>query len=254
MHYTHVVGVLGAPDAGKTAALVSLYLLLANSKLGEFAFSDSTSLMDFDRLSRGARKWTLGAMPEQMTGHTELGDGRGPGFLHLRVRRRHGVYRKHDILLPDLPGEWTKQLIDKNVTSRLAFLRRADAFWVFVDGRRLADVSTCNSAIHRTSLLFDRIRQFIDPTAAPPIFLVITRSDSYGELPPGALERLRAGAADLGLTFEAVEIASFSNSTSVPAGAGLDRLLGQTLSPRAQPIPPAMPRLRNTRHVLRYQA
>src|SRR5260221_5483273 len=36
--YAHMIGILGTPDAGKTAALVSLYLLLAKAKLKDFTF------------------------------------------------------------------------------------------------------------------------------------------------------------------------------------------------------------------------
>src|SRR5437870_1275633 len=42
-HIFRMVGLLGAPDAGKTAILVSLYLLLSRGKLDGFVFADSMS-------------------------------------------------------------------------------------------------------------------------------------------------------------------------------------------------------------------
>jgi hypothetical protein len=126
-----LVGVLGAPDAGKTAILVSLYLLLSRGKLEGFTFSDSMSLLAFDEISRGARRWNGGAPPEQMTNHTEPPDHRTAGFLHLRLRDRESGVR-HDVLLPDLPGEWSTSLIDSNRVDRLDFLKAADVIWVTV--------------------------------------------------------------------------------------------------------------------------
>src|SRR5206468_4014081 len=110
-------------DAGKTAALVSLYLLVSRDKLGGRHFADSRSLMGFDQISHGARRWNEGALPDQLTVHTELGDDRSAGFLHLRLRSDDG--ETVDILLPDLPGEWTAALIDSNRVDRLEFLKTA---------------------------------------------------------------------------------------------------------------------------------
>lgn len=66
---TTLVGVLGCPDSGKTAALVSLYLLLAHNRLEGFRFANSLTVMALDEISRGARRWSEGARPDQMTVH-----------------------------------------------------------------------------------------------------------------------------------------------------------------------------------------
>ena len=55
--YVRLVAILGEPAAGKTACLVSLYLLLARGRLEGFAFADSTTLRGFEEISRGARRW-----------------------------------------------------------------------------------------------------------------------------------------------------------------------------------------------------
>jgi hypothetical protein len=249
--YTHLIGILGSPDAGKTAALVSLYLLLANAKLDGFTFADSDSLMALDALSRGARKWNEGVMPEQMTGHTELGDDRRPGFLHLRLRRRKGDRRTHDLLLPDLPGEWTRQLIDKNEHPRLSFLKRADAFWLVVNGHRLVDPESRNLAVHRVSLLIDRIRQFMTSAPPPRVFLVLTRRDSYDVHPTGAVERVASEARRFAVPLEIAEVASFSDNEQFPPGAGLNELLERTLAPQLHPC--SVDESPGTRQMFRYR-
>jgi hypothetical protein len=106
-----LAGILGSPKAGKTALLVSLYLLAANGKLEGYKIADSETMRGIDDISRGARRWNQGQVPEEMTIHTELADERTPGFLHLRLRRLNDG-KMLDLLLPDLPGEWSDSLID----------------------------------------------------------------------------------------------------------------------------------------------
>ncbi|RYZ88753.1 MAG: hypothetical protein EOP06_10410, partial [Proteobacteria bacterium] len=84
--YVTIVGILGDPESGKTACLASLYLLVSTAMLEGWSFADSRSLMAFEEIARGARRWNEGQPPEQMTMHTEMADERQPGFLHLRLR------------------------------------------------------------------------------------------------------------------------------------------------------------------------
>jgi hypothetical protein len=134
--YVTVVGILGDPGSGKTACLTSLYLLVSNAVLEGWSCVDSRSLMAFEEIARGARRWNEGQLPEQMTVHTEMADDRRTGFLHLRLRRASDG-RRVDLALPDLPGEWTKTLIRSSRSDRLDFLRSADAIRLVVDGRTL---------------------------------------------------------------------------------------------------------------------
>lgn len=117
--YCNIIGILGAPDAGKTACLVSFYLLLAHGRLSGFDFRDSKTAMAFEEICRGARRWDVANYPEQLTLHTEITDERTAGFLHLRLKAETG--KIVDFLLPDLPGEWSTSLIDSNRTDRLNF-------------------------------------------------------------------------------------------------------------------------------------
>ena len=84
---TTMVGILGLPDSGKTACLVSAYLLLAKGAFEGYEYADSASLMAFEQISRGSRHWSKGDEPGQLTIHTEMADDRQAGFLHFRLRR-----------------------------------------------------------------------------------------------------------------------------------------------------------------------
>ena len=224
--YCRIIGLLGAPNSGKTSCLVSLYLLLAHSNVGDFTFADSKSLTALDELSRGARSWD-GGMPEQMTGHTEKGDGRSPGLLHFKLVRQSDCARLH-LFIPDLPGEWSTDLINNNRTDRLRFLRAADAIWVMVDGRTLREKGQRLGAIHRASVLIDRIAALCVPDI-PAVRLVVTRLD-LGKPLDNTLQELHRHAAQHGIDLSVNNIASFSKTAGIVAGAGIADLIAQTVA------------------------
>ena len=226
--YCRIIGLLGAPDSGKTACLVSLYLLLAHNSVDDFTFADSKSLMALDELSRGARIWH-GAMPEQMTAHTELRDDRSPGFLHFKLNRKSDRTRLH-LLIPDLPGEWSTDLIDNNRTDRVKFLRVADAIWVMVNGQTLIEKVQRLGAIHRTNLLINRIATLFSPDV-PTVRLVVTHSD-LGKPDEESLQELRENAAQNCIDLSISHIASFSKTDGITAGEGISDLIAQTVAGR----------------------
>jgi hypothetical protein len=219
-----LIGILGAPDAGKTAILVSLYLLLSTNKLSGFKFADSMSLFGLDETSRGARQWNKGQPPDQMTSHTELLDHRTPGFLHLRLRDKTSGARQ-DLLLPDLPGEWSTSLIDSNRVDRLEFLKSADVIWITIDGRQL--IETAQYVIHRTVLLFERLARFLGP-GVPPLLVVISHKD-FGEPSKLSLDTLKAEAVRLKLSINIVQVASFSQNPQIEPGTGIAELIDISL-------------------------
>lgn len=223
--YVHLVGILGEPNAGKTACLASLYLLMARDKLQDFNFRDSRTLMAFEEISRGARCWNEGQLPEQLTVHTELADDRTAGFLHIRgeaVPHRAVV----DLLLPDLPGEWTSALIDNHRVDRLEFLRRADAVWLMVNGAELTARQTRQVTLHRSRLLIQRLAGFLK--APPPVILVVTRRDEcVGD--ETSITDLCAEGQDHGLNMSVVQIASVSANNEVEPGHGIPDLIRSTI-------------------------
>lgn len=217
--YCHLVGILGLPGSGKTAALVSTYLLLGKGKLKGFEFLDSKSLRALDEIAHGAREWKQGQPFEQITAHTELADDRTPGFMHLRLRRERDQ-RAIDLLLPDLPGEWSTALIDTERTDRLDFLQGADALWIVIDGDELK--GRRNLIVHRTELLLARLAAFL--TRRPPVFFVITRRD-YGAPEQEAVDALTKEAAKFGFSATISAIASFKTGSESKPGFGIAELI-----------------------------
>lgn len=232
--YCHTVGILGAPDSGKTALLASLYLLLAHDRLAGYAFADSKTLMGFEEISKGARRWNNGCLPEQLTTHTQMADERIPGFLHLRLRATNQG-RVADFLIPDLPGEWTDSLIDEARTDRWAFLESADVLWLMVDGRGLTNGQHLLK-LHRLTLLLNRLQSLLT-SPYPPVFLVVTRRDVV-DVPQDILDRMKELAEERGFEVAVHLVASFASKDSqFQPGQGVEPLIHASASVR--PTPPA---------------
>jgi hypothetical protein len=218
-----LIGLLGAPDAGKTMALVSIYLLLCRGALEGFEYRDSESAFALDDLSKGARAWsTDGSMLEQIVPHTELSDERLPGFLHLRLHS-DAVNGTVDLAFPDLPGEWTESLIDRNVHERLNFLRKAEVIWLFVDGKKLCDPAIGHDVCGRTRGLIGRLAANLGP--AVPLKLVVTRADQFKDLPAEMLEPILEEAEQRRVPIAVHQIVSVDRATRSRSGEGLAKLL-----------------------------
>lgn len=223
--YCTMVGIVGAPDSGKTAALVSLYLKLSHGRLDGFRYADSRSLMALDEISRGARRWAA-VPPEQMTAHTELKDDRAAGFLHLRIRSQEDGW-PIDFLLPDLPGEWSESMVDESRHDRLVFLERADVIWLMVDGEQLTTPAKRQLSLHRTQLYLQRLKEFFPNL--PRIILVVTRADK-GSISQKTKDSLLNDAAALGLNVTIQSIASFANvGNPVTPGTGIAELVRMSI-------------------------
>lgn len=230
--HTTMVGILGLPDSGKTACLVSAYLLLSRGKFEGYDYADSASLMAFEQISRGSRIWTKGDEPGQLTIHTEMADDRQAGFLHFRLRRRNDG-KFFDMLMPDLPGEWSKALIDKTDSNRFAFLGSASVIWLMVDGRAFADLKRKRYATYRAEVLVERLSEVL-PTPRPRIILVPSWRD-IGEFPTDAYQSICEEGRKHGMQIALAPIASFSFG-EVPPGSGVATLIDMTLNhDRASP-------------------
>ena len=227
IRYVNVVGILGDPESGKTACLASLYLLVSHAMLKGWSFADSRSLAAFEEIVRGARDWNDGKAPEQMTVHTELADDHGPGFLHLRlVRISDG--RRVDLALPDVPGEWTQALVNTARSDRLDFMKSAEAIWIVLDGRTLAELERRQGLIARVGQLAGRLNTMLDGRA-PRLMIVVTHRDLH-VLTDDVANRLQTELVRRGAKAEVVSVAPFSDDPdNVPAGFGIAELIDLTV-------------------------
>jgi hypothetical protein len=231
--YVSVVGILGYPESGKTACLASLYLLASNDRLTGWSFADSCSLMAFEEISRGARRWNGGELPDQMTVHTEMANDRQPGFLHLRLKR-DADGRCVDLALPDLPGEWTEDLVATSRADRFEFLRTADVLWVVVDGRTLQSVELRQGVISRLGQLAGRLRAMLGESL-PRLLLAITHRDQ-ADISARVLERLRAELWKHEVVATVVPVAPFSDNAEFKPGFGLVDLINESVAQQREAL------------------
>ena len=134
-NYTHVLGIIGFTNAGKTCFLSSLYLLACYGMLRpQYIFSGSFSLMGFEERCRHLRNWEDGQLPDILSEHTALVDPRKPAFMHINLCNPNSTEKKLDLLLTDLPGEWFKDLVDNaDKSDRLEFLKRSDGIIFLIE-------------------------------------------------------------------------------------------------------------------------
>lgn len=228
---TCMIGIVGLPGAGKTACLVSAYLLLAKGQFEGFGYADSATLRAFEDVARGSRTWVKGNPPEQITSHTELQNEREAGFLHLLLRREVDG-KLFDLLFPDLPGEWSKELIDLDDSKRLEFLRSAAVIWFMVDGRQFTNDATVSYARYRAELLLERLAALLGPYR-PRVLVVPTWQDA-GVFPKAEADRLTAAGTKWGFGVEISPIASFSWNDAVPPGDGVAKLVARSIEPATE--------------------
>ena len=230
--YVSVVGILGDPESGKTACLASLYLLVSHAKLTGWSFADSKSLSGFEEIALGARDWNEGRIPDQMTVHTELSDDRNPGFLHLRLKRDSDG-RRVDLALPDVPGEWTQALVSTARSDRFEFIKSADAIWIVVDGRILADIEKRLGLIARVGQLVERLTTLVGGRTTRFV-VVVTHHDTH-VLTDFAASRLQKEFTRRAVQAKIVGVAPFSDDPeNVPPGFGIAELIDLTVGELAK--------------------
>lgn len=230
--YVRLVGVLGQTEAGKTSLLVSLYFqLTGRNLLPAFRFVSSDTLLGFEQRARLLRDWQLDGLPEQIVDHTSLRHSRSPAFLHLAMRDANGT--RHDLVLPDLPGEWTSKLLsDESTADRFGFLLRSDAVLVVVEATRFSDPRKRNNAIADAKHIIVRLAGKIGLPKSIPLVLAVTKCDeTEGQLPDGLGDVVKEAEA-LGYSIQVIPLAVFPAPMSpVRTGFGIDILLSHLVAP-----------------------
>lgn len=239
--YAHLIAILGATDAGKTCMLNALYLLACHAGLlPRFRFAGSLTLAGFEQRTRRLRKWDKGQLPEQMADHTIHTDPRNPGLLHLALSDEHDASKRVNLLLTDLPGEWTTELIKRAQTAdRFQFLQRADGLVIAADGPRLLDANQKHVELLNLEHLINRLADNVDLDRAIPIFFAVCKADASGLEAPAGLSEVVEYARSKGFDAQSVAICSFSRKpTKVANGHGIQSLVEAIIDYKSPIAPP----------------
>ena len=242
--YTHLIGVLGTTDAGKTCFLSSLYLMASHRLLPKpYRFAGCMSLQAFEDRARGLRKWDGGNLANQLVDHTILDDPRQPSLLHLALRECDGDRKRFDLLLTDLPGEWTDNLIDSaNNAPAFEFLHRADGIVLVIDGKRLLSDDR-HLELQNMRTFCERLAHDVGVALSTPIFVLVSKADEIeSKLPPHAVE-LENFIKGLGFPVRTILCAAISRTPQeVPNGTGVFEAIEAIIAPvTAQEYPAAIP-------------
>lgn len=223
-HYTHLIGILGAYNAGKTCFLSSLYLMASCGELQpDYLFAGSFTLPGFEIRARRLRKWSSGTLPEKLTDHTYLQDPNIPAFMHLALQEKGVRGRRHELLLTDLPGEWSTSLVDRAETaSRFEFLKRADGIIFVIEGPLLALSESRNAEIFRAKLLLKRLIYNVQVDKHVPLVILISKCDILNMKAPDGVSQIKDEAMELGFNATVILAASFSSvPDKIPSGTGV---------------------------------
>jgi hypothetical protein len=221
--YCFMFGILGPSNAGKTCYLLALYLAAARGALPDkYLFAGSETLIGFEARARKLRNWRGGALPEKLADHTHLTDPRNPAFLHLKLKEGKSSTRSLDLLFTDLPGEWSKNLIDSvEAAQRFQFLKRADGIMIVVDGPQMASRAKLVELTRYKHLLERLVRSVCVPTKIP-LAIVVSKSDKIKMTLPPEVREIEKYAVDLGFPTKVILCAAFSNNhPKVANGTGV---------------------------------
>lgn len=233
--YVHIVGILGTHNVGKTCLLTSLYLQATSRLLRPtYSFAGSLTLQGFEHRARRLRRWTTDGIPDRIVDRTVLTDPRRPSFVHLSLDAAELPQRRVELLLSDLPGEWSSSLINRaDVASRFDFLARADAVVLVLDGPNLANNATRHSETMNARNLLTRLANDVNVPRSTPLLIVVSKFDQLDTL-PNDVDVLRVEAAQLGFNPTIIPVAAISRRLDkVPHGFGLSEFLNAITKPYA---------------------
>jgi len=208
-----------------------------------YRFAGCMSLQAFEDRARGLRKWDGGNLANQLVDHTILDDPRQPSLLHLALRECDGDRKRFDLLLTDLPGEWTDNLIDSaNNASAFEFLQRADGIVLVIDGNRLLSDDR-HLELQNMRNFCERLAQDVGVALSTPIVILVSKADEIeSKMPPHAVE-LEDFIKGLGFPARTILCAAISRTPQeVPNGTGVFEAIEAIIAPAtAQGYPAAIP-------------
>jgi hypothetical protein len=220
--YGHLIGIVGSTAVGKTCFLSSLYLMASSGILpSPYRFAGSLTLQGFEDRARGVRQWPNGRLPAQLADRTVLSDPRQPSLLHLGIHHS-GTKQQFDLLLTDLPGEWTDNLALRSANAdSFKFLCRADGIILVIDGGVFVSDER-HVELQRMRYFTERLAQQVGVTLDTPFVVLVSKADEIQMQMPPAAEELTDHVRKLGFPATTILAASFSRKPDeVKNGVGV---------------------------------
>jgi energy-coupling factor transporter ATP-binding protein EcfA2 len=173
---TRLIVLAGAVGSGKTTLLASLYGTFLEKPFAGYIFAGSKTLLGFEKrchLARLSSNGIIGDTERTKSGHDH-------NLLHLRVRKHDLQSVPQEMLFTDISGETYNQARDfDDECKRLKFINRADHFGLMIDGEKISNLKTRQSAFQDAKILLRRCVENNMFLSSPFIEIIFTKYDIY---------------------------------------------------------------------------
>ena len=202
-----IIGVIGAPDAGKTTFLGTFYNLLHNGfSLNDWGFSGSLTIKGWEYVSRPLT--FDNSSDAHFSAHTSSNYERFQGLLHVLFKKDH--FR--DVFFTDASGEWFVNWADKPdaASARGAkwINKNADSFLFFIDCEKLIGPDR-GSAKEVILNIANRLKQGVERR---PVALVWAKADQIPNIREKFMANLKADLQGIFDVYKEFEISSIPES------------------------------------------
>lgn len=162
----------GLPDSGKTSLLIAPYVRLLGGPIGEVNFSETRTLIGFEKRCHLSRIKSAGSEPD--IDRTKLTDVLQILHLDLKIANQPEI---RTLLLPDISGEAFELAADSDhETEKLAIMREADYLAFLIDAGKLLDVRQRHAAVERLRLMVQSLKR-ANLIELPEVTLLATKID-----------------------------------------------------------------------------
>jgi hypothetical protein len=150
--------------------------------------------------------------------------------MHLALREISEQRRRFDLLLTDLPGEWSKDLVNTSDTvTQFRFLERADGLIFVLSGPKFAS-SERHVEVENANLLISRVRETLHINRDIPLVLMVSKADELSPQIPPAVEKVVQHARKLGFSPKVIPVAAISRTPKkVKSGTGVMEVIEHML-------------------------
>src|SRR5581483_837792 len=130
---------------------------------------------------------------------------------------------RFEFLLTDLPGEWTRNLINNaDNEKQFGFLRRADGIILVIDGPSIMAHTSRHAEVLRAKVLLSRLVNDVKVDLRTPLVLLVSKADKIEGAVPVDIETIKGLAQQLGFSPVVILASAFSEIPDrIPNGSGI---------------------------------
>lgn len=169
---SRVIALVGPFAAGKTSLIASLYDKIQNNSCGDFRFTRSHTLFDFEQVCHPSRIESRRLEP-----HTDRTPFGVVSFFHLGLCNTNSM-ASLDLVIADRAGEDYKIASDDiSRAPTFAEISRSDTLSVLIDGQRLLSIADRHKLRSDVQLMIQALADSGSINHCPRLAIVLTKFD-----------------------------------------------------------------------------